>query len=214
MALAIAAWTWTPLGELVDLERVSGWFDPYRHTWYALPLVAAIYVVLGLALFPVLVLIAATGVAFGPWLGPVYALVGSLTSATAGFFIGRSMGLRRIQKIGGRRVSQITNALRRNGTLAVFVMRKVPAPFTLSNVVAGASGVRYRDFMTGTVLGMGVFVVALAGFGYQLSRVLTQPTPARVGAAVAMLSLPLLLAWFINRRLRETRGRREVQHAR
>jgi uncharacterized membrane protein YdjX (TVP38/TMEM64 family) len=214
MALAIAAWTWTPLGELADLERVSGWFDPYRHRWYALPLVAAIYVVLGLALFPVLVLIAATGVAFGPWLGPIYALAGSLTSATAGFFIGRRMGLRRIQKLGGRRVSQITNALRRNGTLAVFVMRKVPAPFTLSNVVAGASGVRYRDFVTGTVLGMGVFVVALAGFGYQLTRVLTQPTPARVGAAVAMLSLPLLLAWFINRRLRRHRGRREVQHAR
>ena len=60
-------------------------------------------------------------------------------------------------------------ALKRNGTLAVFLVRKIPAPFTLANIVVGASTVRFRDFIVGTLLGMSAFVVALAGFGYQLT---------------------------------------------
>ena len=65
---------------------------------------------------------------------------------------------------------RISRALQRNGTLAVFFVRKVPAPFTLSNIVVGASSVGYRDFIVGTLLGMGAFVIALAGFGYQLTQ--------------------------------------------
>ena len=50
------------------------------------------FVVLGLALVPVILLIAATGIAFGPLLGPVYAMAGCLASASTGFAIGRWHG--------------------------------------------------------------------------------------------------------------------------
>jgi len=186
-----------------DLQDVSSWLEPYRHAWYALPMVMLAFVVL--AMVPVVVLIAATGVVFGPILGPLYAMAGCLTSGSVGFAIGRWMGRRRIERIGGERVAKLSRAIQRNGTLAVFLVRKVPAPFTLANIVVGASSVGYRDFMIGTLLGMGAFVVALAGFGYQLTKVLHDPSPATLIGAALFVGVPLTLAWFINRTLRRAR---------
>jgi uncharacterized membrane protein YdjX (TVP38/TMEM64 family) len=67
----------------VDLQQLSAWLAPHRHAWYALPVVVAAFVLLGLVMVPVILLIAATGVAFGPWLGPPYAMAGCLASASA-----------------------------------------------------------------------------------------------------------------------------------
>ena len=188
------------------LTQLFSSITPHRTAWYALPVVAAVYVVLGLVLVPVLLLVAATGLVFGPWLGPLYAIVGCLTSASAGFAIGRRAGYRRIQRLGGKRVADLHDALERNGTLAVFVMRKVPAPFTLANIVAGASRVRYRDFMIGTILGMGAFVIALAAFGYQLSQTFQHPSWRTAAVAAAFLGIPLTLAYVINRLLKQDPG--------
>ncbi len=200
IGLLIAAWKWLPS---LDLRDVSQWLEPYRHAWYALPLVMAIFI--ALALVPVVLLIAATGLAFGPILGPLYAMAGCLASASVGFAIGRSMGRRRVEQLGGERIRRISRALQRNGTLAVFLVRKVPAPFTLSNIVVGASSVSYRDFVLGTILGMGAFVVALAGFGFQLMQALRDPSPATLLGAALFIAVPLTLAWTINRILQRTR---------
>jgi uncharacterized membrane protein YdjX (TVP38/TMEM64 family) len=198
--LLVAAWKWLPT---LDLRALSTWLEPHRHAWYALPMVMAVFV--ALAMVPVVLLIAATGLAFGPVLGPIYAMAGCLASASVGFAIGRWMGRRRVEQLGGERIARISRALQRNGTLAVFLVRKVPAPFTLSNIVVGASSVGYRDFMLGTILGMGAFVVALAGFGYQLTKALRDPSPATWLGAALFVAVPLTLAWLLNRALRPTR---------
>ena len=161
------------------------------------------FVVLGLAMVPVILLIAATGIAFGPLLGPVYAMAGCLASASAGFAIGRWMGFTRVQRLAGARMTRIMRSLKRNGTLAVFLVRKIPAPFTVVNIVAGASTVHFRDFIVGTVLGMGAFVVGLAGFGYQLTSALRNPEPATLLGAALFVIVPLTLALLINRAFRQ-----------
>ena len=200
--LMLAAWKWIPIATL-DLHDISTWLEPHRHAWYAMPMVMVGFVVL--ALVPVVLLIAATGLAFGPVLGPLYAMAGCLASASVGFAIGRWMGQRRVERLGGERIARISRALRRNGTLAVFFVRKVPAPFTLSNIVVGASSVAYRDFVIGTLLGMGAFVIALAGFGYQLTQAFRDPKPATWIGAALFVGVPLTLAWLINRALRRAR---------
>ena len=205
LALLAAAWQWTPLKSLVDLPRISAWIEPHRTSWYAAPLVAAAYVTLGLVMFPVLMMILATGIAFGPWLGPLYALTGCLASASVGFAIGRKAGLQRVERIAGPRVRKLTRTLERNGTLAVFVMRKIPAPYMLTNIMVGASPVRYRDFVLGTTLGMGPMIVALAGFGYQLSLVVKEPTVGRIATAAAFLVAPISLALLLNHLLKRRR---------
>jgi phospholipase D1/2 len=201
-ALLVAAWRWIPLSAF-DPSEISAWAEPHRHAWYAPLMVMLTFIVLGLA--PVLLLIGITGIAFGPLLGPIYAMAGCLASASFSFALGRWLGLDRVARLGGERVIAVTRALKRNGTLAVFFVRKVPAPFMLVNVIIGASPVRYGDFILGTVLGMGAIVIALAGFGSQLTLALRSPSPAHVLSAVAIVSVPLMLAWFINRALRRAR---------
>lgn len=159
---ALALWTWLPT--TVDVEELAAWFAARRHAWYMLPVVMIAFVVLGLLLVPVMLSIATTGIAFGPLLGPLYAMAGCLASASAGFAIGRFIGLERVRRLGGERVTRVTRVLKRNGTLAVFLVRKVPVPFTLANIVVGASTVVYRDFIIGTLLGMGAFVCGFRKF--------------------------------------------------
>jgi uncharacterized membrane protein YdjX (TVP38/TMEM64 family) len=112
------------------------------------------------------------------------------------------MGPERVLQIGGRSVTRLSRGLQRNGTLAVFFARKVPAPFTLTNIIVGASSVKYRDFVVGTTLGMGAFVVALAGFGHELTRALHDRSPATLAGAALIVGVPLTIAWLINRALR------------
>lgn len=200
--LLVAAWRWIPVTS-VDPGEISAWVEPHRHAWYALPAVMCAFIALGLV--PVLLLITLTGIAFGPVLGPIYAMAGCLASASIGFGIGRWLGLDRVARLGGERVTNMTRALKRNGTLAVFFARKVPAPFLLANIVIGASTVRYKDFILGTVLGMGAIVIALAGFGYQLTQALRNPSPRAALTAAVLVGVPLTLAWFINRALRRAR---------
>ena len=188
---------------------VSAWLAPHRHAWYALPMTMLGFIVLGLV--PVVLLIAATGIAFGPVLGPLYAMAGCLASASVAFAIGRWVGRGRIERWGGPRIAMLTRVLARNGTLAVFLVRKVPAPFALVNVVIGASAIRYREFVIGTTLGMGAFVIALAGFGYQLIEIWRHPSPTGVLRASLFIGIPLTAAWLINRRLR---GRHDDHGAR
>jgi phospholipase D1/2 len=197
--LVVALWSLVPTGEW-DMDAISAWMAPHRHVWYGLLLVVLAFI--GLAMVPVLLLIAATGVAFGPILGPIYAMAGCLASGSIAFAIGRWLGQRRVEQLGGKRVTRITRTLKRNGTLAVFFLRKIPMPYTLANVVIGASTVSYRDFVLGTVLGMAGLVIGLAGFGYQLTNVLRRPSPETVVAAVLIVSIPLTLAWVLNRSLR------------
>jgi uncharacterized membrane protein YdjX (TVP38/TMEM64 family) len=200
--LLLAAWRWIPATSLAP-DEMFGWVEPHRYEWYALPMVMAAFA--ALSALPVLLLITATGIAFGPLLGPIYAMAGCLTSASIGFGIGRLLGLDRVVRLGGERVTAVTHALKRNGTLAVFFVRKVPAPFMLVNIVIGSSSVRYLDFLLGTVLGMGAIVIALAGFGYQFSQAFRDPSPTTMAMTAVFVGVPLTLAWFINRVLRRIR---------
>jgi phospholipase D1/2 len=201
MVGAVIAVVWSLLPTATwDLDAVSAWLAPHRHAWYALPVVVFAFV--ALSPVPVMLLIAATGIAFGPILGPIYAMAGCLASGSCGFALGRWMGLRRVQELGGERIVRLTGTLKRNGTLAVFLLRKVPVHYLLANIVVGASTVRYRDFIVGTILGMGAMIITLAGFGIQLTTALRSPSPATVIGAILMVSIPLTLAWVINRSLR------------
>jgi uncharacterized membrane protein YdjX (TVP38/TMEM64 family) len=198
---ALVAWKWQPW-TAINPHAFSEYLAVHRHDWYALPVVMVAFVVLGLVMVPVMLLIAATGIAFGPLLGPLYAMAGCLASASTGFAIGRGLGLRRVQQFGGERIIRLTRMVRRNGTLAVFLMRKVPAPFTLVNIVVGASTVRYRDFMIGTLLGMTALVIGLAGFGYHFAEALHDLTPQTLIGAATFVVVPLTVALVLNHAFR------------
>lgn len=197
-ALAVLAAYW--FAAQAQRGEISSLVADHRYAWYAMPMVALAFI--ALSLVPVMLLVSLTGIAFGPVLGPLYAMAGCLASASTAFALGRLLGHERVHGWGGERVARLTRVVRRNGTLAVFLVRKVPAPFVLVNVLLGASAVAYRDFVIGTALGMAAMVIALAGFGYHLVETWRDPSPEGVLRGLLFLCIPLSLAWMINRGLR------------
>jgi len=200
-----AAWRWTPLREWTTPERLGDLLEPYRTRWFGLPLVVGVFVVGELLLFPVLVLVFVCGLAFGPWLGPGYAMAGTLASAILPFFLGRRLGRKRLLHWGGAPAKKLARALDRKGLVAVYLVRKVPAPFTAVNMLCGACGLSLADFIVGTFLGMATVIVLLTVFGAQLGELLRGGEPGRLGLAIAVLlgtlALVLCLQRLLNRRL-------------
>ena len=201
-ALLAAAWEFGPLKAYADPERLAAWVEPWRHAWYAAPVVILAYVVLGLVLVPLLLMVVVTGVVFGPAWGSALALTGALASGAAGFLLGRRLGKEAVDRLLGARARRISERLGRNGVLAVFLARKIPAPYTLANLVMGASRIRFRDFMIGSVLGLGGIVIVVAVAGHQAIVANESPPPGIWIGGALLLGIPFVAAWALNRRLR------------
>lgn len=164
------AWSYTSLSDFADAGHVSKLLSAYSQSIWGPPLVVAAFVVGGLVVFPVLVLIAATAAALGPWLGFFTAMTGVLLSAFVLFVIGRVLGRERLQRLLGRRAARIQDRVVGKGILAVVVIRMIPiAPFSVVNVVAGASTLPLRDFMVGTLLGSMPGILAMVVLGAQIA---------------------------------------------
>ena len=164
------AWSYTSLNDYANAGRLSTLLSAYSQSFWGPLLTVAAFVVGGLIVFPVLVLIAATAAALGPWLGFATAMTGVLLSALLLFAIGRFLGRERLQRLLGRRAARIQERVVGKGILAVVVIRMIPiAPFSLVNVAAGASTLPLRDFMVGTLLGMMPGILAMAVLGAQIA---------------------------------------------
>jgi uncharacterized membrane protein YdjX (TVP38/TMEM64 family) len=204
LALA-AAWKWTPLSEIVRPSRLSAWLAPYEHAWFALPGVIGAFVVLGFVMVPVMGMVLACGLIFGPWQGSVYAFSGALASAMAGFAAGRRVGRDRLERLVGPRVRKLGDRVAGEGVIAVYVIRKIPAPFTLVNMVIGASGIRFLDFVLGTILGMGPIVVVFSVGGANLPHLLSDPSPRLIVLMVSLLLIPIPIALAVDAALKRRR---------
>ncbi|MES2197206.1 MAG: VTT domain-containing protein [Pseudomonadota bacterium] len=164
------AWQTTALRDLTDIGYVASVISRYSHSAFA-PLFAVMAFVLGgLVVFPVVVLIAATAAALGPWIGAFSATAGVLASSLLLFMIGRFLGHKRLQSLLGARALRVQRRIVGKGVVAVAMIRMVPvAPFSLVNVLAGASQLRLADFLIGTVIGMAPGIIAMAALGAQIA---------------------------------------------
>jgi len=200
IALLLAAgWRWTPLGEWIDLKAAINQLGSLRGEWLAPLVVSAIYIVAGLVVFPVTLLIIATGVTFGLVHGFVYGLLGAEASALVNYAIGHYFGHKAIRNLSNRWVSRISRRLARQGLLAIVTLRVIPvAPFGIINLVAGASHIRHRDFALGTLLGMAPGTLALTVFSDQVVAAITDPGTIRF-ASLLLLGLVIAAAtWWLS----------------
>jgi len=207
--LLAAAWRWTPLGEWVDTGAVFDRLAGLRGTWTAPLVVTGIFVLGGFLMVPVTVLIVAAGLAFGAAWGFSYALLGAELSALAAYGVGHRLGRDPIRRLSARWVARASRFLGRQGLLAVVTLRIVPvAPFTVVNLVAGASHIRLRDFAIGTLFGMVPGTLALTVLSDQVVAAVRSPDLAGVLAALAVLVLAGLGAWALGRWLKRKQDAR------
>jgi phosphatidylserine/phosphatidylglycerophosphate/cardiolipin synthase-like enzyme/uncharacterized membrane protein YdjX (TVP38/TMEM64 family) len=182
MLLALTlAWQLTQLAEYANLDSLRYTLASFSRSPYGALVGIGVFILAGFIAFPLTVLIAANAAAFGPVLGILYAAIGAMTSAAITYTIGGAIGRKALRDLLGPRLGKLRRQIERRGVIAIAVIRLVPiAPFTIVNLVAGASDIRPLDFMLGTALGLAPGIVVLSLLGGTIVDVLTQPTPLTV----------------------------------
>ncbi len=191
-----AVWRFTPLYEYANADRLLQTLRSIEGSPWAPLVIVAGFIVGGLVLFPVTVMIAVTAAALGPWIGFGSAVVGILASASLLYLIGRIVGIGPVQRMLGPRLRRIQKKIVGHGVISVVLVRMLPlAPFSLINMAAGASGVRFYDFILGTIIGMAPGLIAMSVFGAQIADLLRQPSWSDV--ALLVLGLAVWIAFSI-----------------
>jgi uncharacterized membrane protein YdjX (TVP38/TMEM64 family) len=194
-----AAWRWTPLRDWMALAPL---LDSAR-TFAAWPGAAAatvgLYVAGNLLGIPVTVLTVLTALLFGPLFGGIFAFGGALLSAGILYALGKRLGRHVVRRLAGYRLNRITRRLARRGVLAIVLLRLLPvASFPKTNLVAGASYIRWRDFWLGTVIGIAPRILLTVVFVDRVQAAVGSPgfAPLLGLAAVTLVLIAgALLVW-------------------
>jgi len=193
VALTIA-WQFPPLSDIASPAHVGPMLRALAQEEWAPVLVIGLYIAGGLIGFPVLLLIAATAATFGPTTGLLYATAGSLASAIVTYAVGAAVGRESLRQLLGPRLKRVQRRIVSGGVLAISTIRLIPiAPFTVVNLVAGASEIKLSAYIAGTVIGMAPGLLLMSALGHQFVRILSEPKPADFamlfGVIVAWLAL-------------------------
>lgn len=201
VVLLTVIWQFTPLGEWLNADNLKSAAAMIKQQPLAPLLITMFFGICSLLGVPLSLLIIATVVTFGPWAGAAYALGGSLIGGLVGFLLGHLLGRGGVSRLAGARINRLSRRLGEQGLLTIITVRIVPvAPFTVINMVAGASHIKLRDFFWGTFLGMLPAIIALSAFADSLIATLKQPDPQQLGilaaVVVAVIALTLGLKKF------------------
>lgn len=200
-----AVWRFSALSEYTEYNALMRGIASVREHPAGPLMMVALFVGGGLLFFPVSLLIVATAAVLGPWLGLASATAGVLASASLVYLVGRAVGLRPLSVLLGSRLERVKQRVARDGFMTILVLRMIPfAPFSVINVAAGASGIRFADFILGTALGMAPVMIAMTIFGAQLSDLVAAPTLAKVPLVLACLIGWLAVSFAIQRVLSRT----------
>jgi len=186
----LASWRLTPLADWLSAERLASWIEALRGSPLAPLGVAVLFSATTLVLVPITLLIVAAAIVFDPAHAVAYALFGTLAAGSVGFALGRLLGKDLVRRAAGGRLTRISRSVARHGAWAMAAVRLVPlAPFTVVNLVAGASHVRFRDFLAGTALGVAPGILAVVLVEASLEELLSRPG---VGSALLLLVVSVL----------------------
>jgi phosphatidylserine/phosphatidylglycerophosphate/cardiolipin synthase-like enzyme/membrane protein DedA with SNARE-associated domain len=201
LALALAAaWRLTPLGEWLDFQTLTEWGRTIGDSAFAPLLVIAAFTIGGLVMFPVTVLILVTALTFGPVSAFFYSLLGSVCSGALTFGLGRILGRETVRKLSKGRLNRLSRLLSRRGMLAVTAVRIIPiAPFTVVNLAAGATHIRFTDFLLGTLAGMTPGVLAITIFEKGLESAIREPQAKNFIILLFILLSIWVVIWLLRR---------------
>jgi uncharacterized membrane protein YdjX (TVP38/TMEM64 family) len=130
------------------------------------------------------------------------ALAGCMANASVTYAAGAMLGRNGIRQLAGRRLNRISRRLAKRGVLSITVVRIIPAaPFSLINVVAGASHIRFKDYFLGTLLGVAPGICAVTLFTDSLIKAMTRPGVVNTLVFFAAIAVIAGGAFWLRRRL-------------
>jgi phospholipase D1/2 len=175
-----------------------------KYTWSPLFFVLA-YIVGSFVMFPITLLSALGATVFLPLKAVAISFTGTMISAALHHLLATRWLKNHVRKALGPTRKKVDEALGDRSVTTIALIRMVPlAPFALVNLAAGSLGVRFRDFMLGSAIGLAPGITVVCLFGRQMRSFWQEPrlTPVLVvvGITVAWLAFSLLLQRWISRR--------------
>src|SRR5262245_56223040 len=189
--LATLLWRFTPVAQLVDPARLARQFDSVQNAPWAPFAFAAAFPLLGLVVFPVTALSALVAFLFPPQIAIAISFSGIMMSAALLHWLGTRFE-KTVRKSLGPALTRVEDALSDHGIVTIAAVRMIPlAPFTFVNLVAGALGVPFRDYMLGSAPGLTPGMIILSLFGRQAREFWHHPSVSGVliGVGFAILWL-------------------------
>ena len=166
LAAVFAIFRWSPAAGWLTKENVLGFLGSIQSEWWGPTAFILIYGIGCVVALPGSVLTLAGGAVFGTLWGTVFNVLASNLGATLAFFTARYFGRDFVKSLlsaqggsasdgKGGKLAQFDEAVAKSGFKTIFRLRLIPlVPFNGLNFGAGFSGVRYRDYLLGSFLGM------------------------------------------------------------
>jgi len=154
------------LKDKLSIEKIRN-FIQSAGIWAPLLYMVA-YGFTSIILFPATLLSTASGAVWGPYLGTFYTVIGATISSSIPFFLARLLGRKFVGKMLSKasKMDMCDRFIGKNGFMAVFIMRLIPIfPWDVVNYGSGLCGIRFRDYLLATLIGIipGSFTYNLIG---------------------------------------------------
>lgn len=174
-----------------------------RNGPWGLPMTIVLFIITSFLAAPQFVLFAAAVVAFGPWLGCTYAMVGTIISAWIHFYLGRWGGADLVRRYGGDTVNRLSAFIGRNDFLASLIVRSVPtAPAVVVNMAFGASQAGFWRYTAGVIVGSIPKILIVALLGQSVLSAMAGGIAMAVGGVIAVVAVWISVALAARRAVR------------
>jgi uncharacterized membrane protein YdjX (TVP38/TMEM64 family) len=154
----------------------------------------ALHVAFSLLFLPRTIMAITAGLVFGFWYGLLWASIGSVAGALAGFVLTRYFASDLVKPSEWSRFGSVIRRVEQGGWRAVAMMRLIPAvPHSLTNYLLGLTDLGVMDFTWGSLIGQLPMTVAFVQFGaagahFAMGK-LEWVQPTLIGLAILLLSL-------------------------
>ena len=137
-----------------------------------------------------------------------------MASAAVSFLIGHAIGARLFKNYSNTAFMRISDRLKNTGVMGLAALRMVPvAPFTLVNMILGASTIKMVPYLAGTFMGLMPGMTAMVILGDSLATIWRDPDPRNliyIALAVVIWLSVLVGIHFLLKSERERRGKEYV----
>lgn len=182
-------------GVLGVSDQIEVFLESLRQSPWALPATIAVFIATSFIAAPQFFLAGACVVAFGPWIGFLYALIGTIISSALHFYMGRWGGAELVERYGGDALRRLSRFIGRNDFLASAIVRNVPtAPAIIVNMAFGASASNFWRFIAGVTVGSVPKIVVVSLLGQSFLSAIGGGVAIAVAAAAAVAGVWIAMA--------------------
>ena len=150
----------------IDRDRLQGWLQQMG-VW-APVLYIVVYSIATICILPSTPLNLTGGAIFGAVWGTVWTSIAAILAAVLSFVFSRTIGRKMVEQRLAGKWESIDREMQQGGFFYMFAIRLLPLiPYGIVNFAAGLTGIKFRDYFWGTVLGTvpGILPFVMMGAG-------------------------------------------------